>query len=145
MKKLNSTISELQSQKDSSAAPPNINEDLALLKKGMADTGVDIKKLSDENEATEKTVTLLSKLVRSLKKDVSELKVICFSSLLLNYLYLYHIFIVFILVFYCDALCYPNEMRISFNILAPVSKHSILDIYFYIYREIKQFSFVLFI
>ena len=87
MKKLNSTISELQSQKDSSAAPPNINEDLALLKKGMADTGVDIKKLSDENEATKKTVTLLSKLVRSLKKDVSELKVICFSSLLLNYLY----------------------------------------------------------
>jgi len=74
VKKLNSTISELQSQKDSSAAPPNINEDLALLKKGMADTGVDIKKLSDENEATEKTVTLLSKLVRSLKKDVSELK-----------------------------------------------------------------------
>ena len=65
----------MKSQKDSSSVSPNINRDLALLKKGMADTGGEIKKLSDESEGAKKTITLLSKIVKSLKNSMSELKV----------------------------------------------------------------------
>ena len=73
---LNSTISQMKSQKSSSPVSSNVNEDLNLLKKGMADTGGEIKKLSDESEGAKKTIALLSKLVKSLKTDVLHVKVI---------------------------------------------------------------------
>lgn len=66
----------MKSEKDPSSVPKTINQDLALLKKGMADTGGEIKKLSDESEGAKKTLTVLSKIIKILKKDVSKLKVI---------------------------------------------------------------------
>ena len=71
----------MKSQKDSSSVSPNINQDLVLLKKGMADTGGELKKLSDESEGAKKTIALLSKIVKSLKNSLSELKV-NFSTIL---------------------------------------------------------------
>ena len=72
----------MKSQKGSSGIPPTIDHDLALLKKGMADTGGEIKKLSDDSEGAKKMMTLLSKLIKAVKKDISKLKVIYIYILL---------------------------------------------------------------
>lgn len=65
----------MKSQKDSSNIPVTIKTDLALLKKGMADTGGEIKKLSDESEGAKSTIKLLSKILKALKKEITHLKV----------------------------------------------------------------------
>ena len=66
----------MKEKHDPSDAPPSsVINDVKLLKKGMADTGGEIKKLSDDSEGAKKTLTLVSKLIKSVRKDVIKLRV----------------------------------------------------------------------
>ena len=66
----------MKEKHDPSDAPPSsVINDVKLLKKGMADTGGEIKKLSDDSEGAKKTLTLVSKLIKSVRKDVMKLRV----------------------------------------------------------------------
>ena len=75
MKLLNATISKLKETHDSSKTALSVSNDIKMLQKGMADTGGEIKKLSDDSEGTKNTLTVLSKIVKSLKTDMSKLSV----------------------------------------------------------------------
>lgn len=66
----------MKEKHDPSDAPSSsVINDVKLLKKGMADTGGEIKKLSDDSEGAKKTLTLVSKLIKSVRKDVMKLRV----------------------------------------------------------------------
>ncbi len=77
MNNLNATIQQLKRNARSGSAPslPSLAKDVKLLKKGMADTGGEIKKLADDSVEAKKTFTLLTKIVKGLKKETTKLGV----------------------------------------------------------------------
>lgn len=70
VKILNATIAQLKSKSDSpkGSDSSSIAEDVTLLKKGMADTGGEIKKLTDDNAEAKKTIRLLTKIIKGMKQ-----------------------------------------------------------------------------
>ncbi|XP_065069690.1 muscle M-line assembly protein unc-89-like isoform X1 [Rhopilema esculentum] len=73
VKLLNATISKPKETHGSSKTVLSVSNDIKMLQKGMAETGGEIKKLSDDSEGTKNTITVLSKIVKSLKTDMSKL------------------------------------------------------------------------
>eukprot|EP00794_Sanderia_malayensis_P007719 gene7719-8558_t len=72
VKSLNATVIrlKLKSEASKSASLGSIAKDVKLLKKGMADTGGELKSLSDKSVNAKKTIALLTKVVRGIKKEL---------------------------------------------------------------------------
>ena len=112
MKILNATIAQLKSKSDSpkGSDSSSIAEDVTLLKKGMADTGGEIKKLTDDNAEAKKTIRLLTKIIKGMKQKYVNLTV---SKLSYNskYIYIYLYLIKVVKLCTCEVMMiaiFPN-------------------------------------